>query len=121
MVLHGSRAAIAQPWFTPIHGERRDHFCVAADGDHHRAITRFERAEKRLGRLLRQAERIARHAPAPIDAERHGEGKFTGGERGHLLELIVLVDLEIPAAQPGHRLALGAGDGGIDLDELYLG
>ena len=89
--------------FEAIHGQRRDHIGIAADCHHHRLVGRLQRTQERLRRLFGQPQRLARHAPAAIHAERHRQRELSGGEGGHFLQLVVLVNLEVFAPQPQYN------------------
>ena len=76
--------------------------------------------EETPGGLLRQFERLARHAPAAVDAERDGQRKLAKGECRNVLEVIVFVHLKIVLAQTGDELAPLVGDRRVHFDELHL-
>ena len=76
--------------------------------------------EKRLRGLLGELERLAGHAPAPIDTERHRERKLTKRELLHVLKLIVFGHLEVISTQSCDELTFVIGHGRVDLDELRL-
>ena len=74
----------------------------------------------RAAGFARKLERLAGHAPAPIDTERHRERKLTKRELLHVLKLIVFGHLEVISTQSCDELTFVIGHGRVDLDELRL-
>ena len=74
--------------------------------------------QERLGRALRQTQRLPCHAPAPVDSEHHGQRKLASRKRGNLLQFLILSDLEVLAFQAGDQAAFGVGHRGIHFDQL---
>ena len=73
---------------------------------------------KRLGGCLRQAERIAGHAPAPVDAQHHRQRELPCGKGGDLLRILILLNLEIFPLQASDEAPISIGHGCVDLDQL---
>jgi hypothetical protein len=64
-------------------------------------------------------QRLAGHAPAAVDREGNRQREIALSERRDRLRRAVLAHDEVVAREPGDRLTVRVGDGGVDLDHVH--